>query len=182
MLLAMWIYPLSAQDETPAQRDARMTCWREARFGMFIHWGPYAQLGGVWDNKRIDSGVGNGVGEWIMYNAKIPVADYEREAAKFNPSGFDADLPVHGQVNWLGMRSINNSRNEGSVYHAFMNDAEVGEVSCLLDSRDVEGAALWPKAVHIVKGEKLYTKKWNGKSPVAVEKDGLTIVEWGVRR
>jgi len=32
--------------ETPAQHDARMQWWREANFGMFIHWGVYAQLGG----------------------------------------------------------------------------------------------------------------------------------------
>ena len=80
--------------ETPAQRDVRMAWWREARFGMFIHWGTYAQMAGVWDGKRIDAGVGHGIGEWIMYNAKIPVADYAREAAKFNPAEFDADAWV----------------------------------------------------------------------------------------
>ena len=94
LLLAMWIYPSGAQDETPAQRDARMSWWREARFGMFIHWGTYAQMAGVWDGKRIDDGVGHGIGEWIMYNAKIPVSDYAREAARFNPTEFDADAWV----------------------------------------------------------------------------------------
>lgn len=80
--------------ETSAQRDTRMGWWRGARFGMFIHWGAYAQMAGVWEGKRIDAGVGHGIGEWIMYNAKIPVADYAREAAKFHPSGFDADAWV----------------------------------------------------------------------------------------
>ena len=81
-------------EETRAQRDTRLAWWNEARFGMFIHWGAYAQLGGVWDGQRIDAGVGNGIGEWIMYNAKIPVADYARAAAKFNPVEFDADAWV----------------------------------------------------------------------------------------
>lgn len=63
-----------------------MSWWREARFGMFIHWGVYAQLAGVWDGKNID-----GLGEWIMYKAKIPVAAYAREASLFNPAKFDAD-------------------------------------------------------------------------------------------
>lgn len=96
LLAALLLAPLATLQaaETLAQRDVRMAWWREARFGMFIHWGPYAQLGGVWDNKRIDSGVGKGVSEWIMYNAKVPVADYAREAAKFNPSEFDADAWV----------------------------------------------------------------------------------------
>jgi alpha-L-fucosidase len=102
-LLLTPLMPLQAADvpktvatatETPAQHDARMAWWREARFGMFIHWGAYAQLAGVWDDKPIDAGVGHGIGEWIMYNAKIPVADYAREAAKFNPVEFDADAWV----------------------------------------------------------------------------------------
>ena len=89
--------PLPAQPptgESAAQRAERMQWWREARFGMFIHWGAYAQLAGVWDGKPIDGGVGHGIGEWIMYNAKIPVSDYSRVAATFNPVEFDADAWV----------------------------------------------------------------------------------------
>ncbi len=92
--LALGAMHLDAAGETDPERDARMAWWREARFGMFIHWGAYAQMAGVWDGKRIDAGVGHGIGEWIMYNAKIPVADYAREAAKFNPAEFDADAWV----------------------------------------------------------------------------------------
>ena len=39
---------------TAAPPDARMQWWREAKFGMFIHWGAYAQMAGVWDGKRMD--------------------------------------------------------------------------------------------------------------------------------
>jgi len=42
----------------------------------------------------LTAGVGHGIGEWIMYNAKIPVSDYAREAARFNPAEFDADAWV----------------------------------------------------------------------------------------
>lgn len=96
LLTALLLAPLAALSaaETPPERDARMAWWREARFGMFIHWGAYAQMAGVWDGKRIDAGVGHGIGEWIMYNAKIPVSDYAREAARFNPAEFDADAWV----------------------------------------------------------------------------------------
>src|SRR3984885_1577406 len=46
----------SIQDkETPAQRDARMAWWREARFGMFIHWGLYSIPAGTWQGKQIPS-------------------------------------------------------------------------------------------------------------------------------
>ena len=80
-------HPVAAvQDtETAAQRDARMAWWREARFGMFIHWGLYSIPAGTWDGKQIP-----GIGEWIMNNASIPVADYKGLASKFNPVGFSA--------------------------------------------------------------------------------------------
>jgi alpha-L-fucosidase len=76
----------SIQDtETPAAKDARMAWWRQARFGMFIHWGLYSVPAGTWDGKQIPS-----LGEWIMNNASIPVADYKALAAQFNPTGFSA--------------------------------------------------------------------------------------------
>src|ERR1700727_2446027 len=76
----------SVQDtETPAQRDARMQWWREARFGMFIHWGLYSIPAGTWNGQRIPN-----VGEWIMNTASIPVGDYKALAPKFNPTGFSA--------------------------------------------------------------------------------------------
>ena len=71
--------------ETPAQKDARMAWWREARFGMFIHWGLYSIPAGTWDGKQI-----GGIGEWILNNASIPIADYKALAPKFNPTGFSA--------------------------------------------------------------------------------------------
>jgi alpha-L-fucosidase len=84
-------HPVAAiQDrETPAQRDARMAWWREARFGMFIHWGLYAVPAGVWNGQPVD-----GVGEWIMNHASIPVADYKKLAPQFNPTQFDAQAWV----------------------------------------------------------------------------------------
>ncbi len=69
--------------ETPAERDARMAWWREARFGLFIHWGLYAVPAGEW-------GGGTGHGEWILTTAQIPVEQYEKFAGQFNPVKFDA--------------------------------------------------------------------------------------------
>ena len=77
--------PAIQDTETPAQRDARMQWWREARFGMFIHWGLYSIPAGTWNGKQIP-----GIGEWIMNNASIPVSDYKALAPKFNPTGFSA--------------------------------------------------------------------------------------------
>ncbi len=74
-----------AQKETKEARDKRMAWFRQARFGMFIHWGLYAIPGGEWDGKQI-----GGLGEWIMTGARIPVADYETLVPQFNPVKFDA--------------------------------------------------------------------------------------------
>ncbi len=81
--------PLGRPDETKAQRDARMAWWREARFGLFIHWGLYSVPAGIYENQYVD-----GYPAWIMYDAKIPVAEYAAYAAQFNPVKFDADAWV----------------------------------------------------------------------------------------
>src|ERR1041385_2358741 len=93
LVLAWQNPPLLAQDspdpyanETAAQRDARMKWWREARFGMFIHWGVYSVPAGTYNGKRI-----SGIGEWIMNHGKIPVAEYREYAGQFNPVKFNAD-------------------------------------------------------------------------------------------
>ena len=67
-------------------KEERIAWWREARFGMFIHWGVYAVPAGTWKGEKIP-----GIGEWIMCRARIPVREYEQLARKFNPVKFDAE-------------------------------------------------------------------------------------------
>ena len=69
--------------ETQEQRDARMAWFREARFGLFIHWGVYAVPAGEWNGKT-------NYGEWFLEETKIPVSQYETFAPQFNPVQFDA--------------------------------------------------------------------------------------------
>jgi len=69
-----------------SEQDQRMEWWREARFGLFIHWGLYAQPAGEWKGEEIP-----GISEWIMARAKIPVAEYEQLTTTFNPEKYDAD-------------------------------------------------------------------------------------------
>jgi len=71
-------------NESPAQKDERMGWWRQAKFGMFIHWGVYAVPAGTYDGKQI-----GGIGEWIMLRGKIPVATYQGYAKEFNPVKYD---------------------------------------------------------------------------------------------
>ena len=73
---------VTVEDSGPAGADAakvpkaRMAWWRDAKFGMFIHWGVYA--------------VPARGGEWIMHREKIPVAQYREFSKEFNPVKFDA--------------------------------------------------------------------------------------------
>lgn len=56
----------------------------EDKIGMFVHWGAYAQLEGVWKGEEVAA-------EWIMHNASIPIKEYEKEASKkFKPEKFNA--------------------------------------------------------------------------------------------
>ncbi len=72
----------------PRLQPSAMLGWagrRDARFGMFIHWGLYSI--------PAESGRGSGtthIGEWIMNDLSIPVADYKALAKQFNPTGFSA--------------------------------------------------------------------------------------------
>ncbi len=86
LVLGLWLgAKAQLPTETKDQRDARMAWWREAKFGMFIHWGLYSIPAGVWKGKPVD-----GIGEWIMFNAKIPVSEYEQLVPQFNPVKFNA--------------------------------------------------------------------------------------------
>jgi alpha-L-fucosidase len=84
LLMFMNAVGMAAQD--PA-REARMAWWRQARFGFMMHWGLYSVPAGEWSGleKQMDLWA-----EWIMYRARIPVAEYEPIAGQFNPVKFDA--------------------------------------------------------------------------------------------
>jgi alpha-L-fucosidase len=70
-----------------------MQWWRDARFGMFIHWGVFSVPTGYYNGKPVHGDFCD-YSEWIMYNAKIPMASYQVFAKQFNPVKFDADAWV----------------------------------------------------------------------------------------
>src|ERR1700755_2889109 len=78
-------------DYTPTAENMKSREWFEnARFGLFIHWGVYSELGD---------------GEWVMNNQQIPVKTYEKLPAFFNPTEFDAKAWVQMAKN-AGMKYI----------------------------------------------------------------------------
>lgn len=68
-------------------QDEKMAWWREARFGMFIHWGLYSVAEGEFEGQKCRGKYA----EWIMSKNKIPNAKYEKLADQFNPTKFDAE-------------------------------------------------------------------------------------------
>jgi alpha-L-fucosidase len=76
--------PIDYTHETKAEKDVRMEWWREARFGMFIHWGIYSVPAGVWNGQT-------NYAEWIRESAHIPLKVYDKFADEFNPVKFNAD-------------------------------------------------------------------------------------------
>jgi alpha-L-fucosidase len=71
-----------AQETQPPPKDDRMQWWRDARFGMFIHWGVYAVPAGRWKGEV-------GGGEWIMEHRRIPISEYEPLAEQFTAEKYD---------------------------------------------------------------------------------------------
>ena len=66
------------------QAQDRMDWFRDAKFGMFIHWGIYTELAGIYGDKTDG-------GEWMMHSKQIPISEYSALAGQFNPVRFDAD-------------------------------------------------------------------------------------------
>ena len=80
------------------EHESRMSWWREARFGLFIHWGLFAIPAGEWNGNTNH-------GEWIRTTAQIPIDQYDKFIGQFNPKKFDADNWVQ-MAKHAGMRYI----------------------------------------------------------------------------
>ena len=85
-LLPVPVAPQSTPTPAPTSQEVKMKWFREAKFGLSIHWGLYSIPAGEWNGQLI-----SGPGELIMNSAKIPVKEYEKLASHFNPVRFDAE-------------------------------------------------------------------------------------------
>ena len=124
-MLAAWLSAAPAAtdalDDDPLT-SPRTAWWREAKFGMFIHWGIYAAAAGEWKGQRV-----GGIAEWIMHRAKVPVEEYRQLAEQFKPLQFDARQWV-GLAKDAGMRYIviTSKHHDGfSMFDSKLTDYDV---------------------------------------------------------
>jgi alpha-L-fucosidase len=105
-------------------QDKKMEWWREAKFGMFIHWGLYAVPAGKYGETVT-------YGEWMMHKAKVPLKEYEQYAQKFNPSKYDPAAWVK-MAKDAGMRYIviTSKHHDGfALYPSDVTDWDVADAS-----------------------------------------------------
>lgn len=77
---------ISLPYETEEAYNKRMKWWKDAKYGMFIHWGLYSILAGEYKGEVTPS-----LAEWIQNTFKIPLKEYQKLQKQFNPKLFDAD-------------------------------------------------------------------------------------------
>ncbi len=107
-------------------REQYLEWFRDAKFGMFIHWGPYSMLEGEWNGKRVPPGRNS---EWIMKELKIPVHEYRQLAHKMNPVKFDAKQWVQ-LAKKTGMKYIviTAKHHDGfAMYHSKVTDYNISD-------------------------------------------------------
>ncbi len=114
LLVILFLTSVSFKKKEIKQPD-RMDWWREARFGLFIHWGIYSIPAGEWNGKTDH-------GEWIRESAKIPLTKYSEFVLQFNPVSFNAD-------EWVRM-----AKNAGMKYIVITSKHHDG--FCMYDSKE----------------------------------------------
>ncbi|KPL12616.1 MAG: hypothetical protein AMS26_16865, partial [Bacteroides sp. SM23_62] len=110
--------------ETLSSDTERMAWWREAKFGLFIHWGVYAVPAGKY-------GDNTNYGEWIMHSTGMPSAEYKQYASRFNPVKYDPKAWVK-VAKEAGMRYIviTSKHHDGfALYPSDVTDWDVADAT-----------------------------------------------------
>ncbi len=106
-----------------------MEWWRDARFGMFIHWGLYAIPAGAWDGTTNHA-------EWIRTTAEIPLEEYDQFLDEFNPVKFDADAWVK-MAKDAGMKYITITSKHHDGFGLFDSETSDYDVMASPFQRDI---------------------------------------------
>ena len=116
LLIILFLTTVSFKIKESKQSD-RMDWWREARFGLFLHWGIYSVPAGEWKGNTT-------YGEWIRESAQIPIKQYDEFVKQFNPVKFKAD-------EWVAM-----AKNAGMKYIVITSKHHDG--FCMFDSKETD--------------------------------------------
>ncbi len=108
LLLCLSTFAYPQQNKSNLSLDPAQSQWfRDAKFGMFIHWGLYSILEGSYNGHTLpDTTFANGkawYSEWIQMRLEVPGKEYRKLAQSFNPVNFDADAWIREAKN-AGMR------------------------------------------------------------------------------
>jgi len=120
---------LGTTTAAPADHDARMEWWRDARFGMFLHWGLYAIPAGKWTDHANH-------GEWIRTTAQIPRDEYSKFQAQWNPVNFDADAWAR-MAKDAGMKYVVITSKHHDGFCLFDSDVSKWDVGNAPNKRDI---------------------------------------------
>jgi alpha-L-fucosidase len=118
----------SGPDAGAATRDARMKWWREARFGMFVHWGLYSGLAGTWEGKPVGT---KGGMEWIQQRVKADTDTYARRAIPlFKPApGFAKEWAALAKAAGCRYLVFTTKHHDGFALHdSKVSDYDAGSV------------------------------------------------------
>lgn len=126
LLLFFSLQQSSVGQQAPESSDDKVQWFKEARFGMFVHWGLYSVLGGTYNGRTMpDTTLPNGkswYAEWIQQRLEVPDAVYQALVAEFNPVRFNAE-------DW-----IREAKNAGMKYF-------------VITAKHHDGFALWDSKV-----------------------------------
>lgn len=142
---------LSAEDTS----EPRSQWFQEAKFGMFIHWGLYSQLGGTWNGHTLPApSLPNGnspYSEWAQMRLEIPKEEYQKLALTFDPVKFDATAWAR-EADLAGMRYlvITAKHHDGfALWDSEVSDYDLGITPCKRDLLGELTAACREKGIKV---------------------------------
>ncbi len=132
--------------DTEQQRNSRMQWWREARFGMFVHWGLYSGLAGTWKGKAVGT---RGGMEWIQQRVGVDTWEYAHEA-----------VPLFAPAEGFAREWARLAREAGCKYVVFTTKHHDGFAlfksdHTTYDAHDLIGRDLCEEIVEAVRNEGL---------------------------
>ena len=154
-----------------AVENANVAAFRKSRFGLFLHWGLYAQLGGRWKAQKMGY-----IGEWIQSKYCIPNAEYAALAKDFNPVQFDADAWAReAKAAGMGYVVLTAKHHEGfAMFATKVSDYNIVDATPF--KRDVFGELVAACRRHGLKVGFYYSQNldWHEEDGGDPEKGGLS--------